>query len=61
MVWTDSTVPPFNVISIRSTQKIVPSSKINYKLQESEDESTAKLMTKYIGNELAHFLMGTIF
>ena len=54
MVRTDATMPPFNIISRRSTSSF----KRNYKLQESEDERRAKLD---IGNELARFLMGTIF
>ena len=49
MVWTDATMPPFNIISIRSTPEIVPSYK---KLQAGWQN---------IGNELTRFLMGTIF
>ena len=49
---------PFNGISIKSTPEIVFSSERNYQLQESEDERRAKLV---IGDELARFLMGTIF
>ena len=51
---------PFKGILIRSTPEIVLSSKQN-QLQVSEDERRAKQDDKLVGNELARFLMGTIF
>ena len=57
MVRTDATMPPFNIIARWSTAEIFLSSK---RKQESEDERRANWMTKY-RNELARFLMGTIF
>ena len=54
-------MPPFNIISRRSTPENVLSSKRNQKLQESEDERRARLDDYNTGNELARFLMRTIF
>ena len=34
VIWTDATMPLFNIISIRPTPEIDLSSTINYKLQE---------------------------
>ena len=44
MVRTDVTMPPFNIISIRSTSEIVLSSK----RKESKDERRAKLDDKML-------------
>ena len=49
-------MPPFNVISIKSTSEIVLSSKINYKKEKMK--GGLSWMTN-MGNEVARFLMGT--